>query len=614
MAKTIGVEDAKALVLAKIATGAKRKEAMQAVDRSYETYRDWMKSDPEFKAKVFEINENLARGDRNASVVPDFPEFCERYLKMPLPLHQLRAWDVINNRDPRELHESMTFQRGAEDASQVILNFPPDHAKSTVWSQNWITWLIHQNPEIRILVISKTRDMATKFLRVVKNHLTSGQFQAMHAAFAPEGGWKPDRDSGLAWREHQIYVTGQDPNQKDPTVQAVGIGGHIYGARADVVILDDCEDINNYSSYEAHAQWVAQEVNSRLTPENGRLVLVGTRVGPTDLYSHLRDEARTVEDEPTYTYFSQPAILEGETSPKLEDQTVLWPERMSAKVISRKRANFTDPRHFQLIYQQNDVADNAVFRAEAVRASVNGQRYPGPMVPGAPGHHPFGMQGLYVVGSWDPASSKGCNAMIVLAGDKQTQKRWVLDAWNMRGALPRDSIAKLKDWTVKYNIREWRIEKNALQEFITQLDEIRDFLSARGVKLVAHHTGRNKWDPNTGVETLAPLFDSCVDDIDGRIVAKPKGKGLIELPHTGKSTAVQEMVNQLIQWEPENKKLIQDLVMALWFAELGVRQWLHRGLGSRSHMKSRFTARGAIAGRTVVSIEEAHSRGLIHAV
>lgn len=611
MNKRIPVVEAKELVLQQIAAGARRAPAMQAVGRSVETYKDWMKNDPEFKRRVFEIKEALDRGERKASVVPDFPEFSERYLGMALPVHQLRAWDVLCGREPREFHESMNYQRGDEGDRQVILNFPPDHAKSTTWTVNWVTWQIHRNPEIRVIIVSKTQRLAKQFLLSIKQQLTNPRFEQMHAAFGPEGGWK---DDDLPWREDMIYVRGRDATQKDPTVQALGIGGQIYGARADLIVLDDVEDLTNYGSYEQHATWVAQEVNSRLDPEHGRLVIVGTRVGSMDIYRYLRDEAKTADDEPTFTYFSQPAILEGEHSPNLDEWRVLWPERMGVKVLRKKRAMFANPRHFSLIYQQNDVPEDAVFNAVAVEASINGQRYPGPMVPGATGHRERGMDGLYVVGAWDPASSAGCNAMVVLAGDKQTQKRWVLDAWNKRGALPRDSIAKLKEFTETYGIREWRIEKNAVQEFIVQLDEIKDYLASRGVRLVAHYTHGNKWDADKGVETLAPLFDSCVDIIDGRMVPKPKGRGLIELPHAGKNPAIRELTNQLKAWEPEAKRLVQDLVMALWFAELGVRQWLHGGAGQMSHMRSRFTTRGALRGRGVLSLDEVYRERGLHAV
>lgn len=570
--------------------------------------------------------------------MPDFPEFAEKYLFQPLPLHQLRAWDVLNGSEPRDFwapestaeepiqrYPLMQYQEGSEGTDQVILNFPPNHGKSATWTMNWVTWLINRDPSIRIIIVSKTQRLAKQFLLGVKQRLTHPRYEAMHAAFGPEGGWRSDdKADGLAWREDMIYAKGRDPSEKDPTVQALGIGGQIYGTRADLVILDDCEDLTNYGSYEQHANWVAQEVSSRLEPETeseaaGRLVVLGTRVGPMDMYRYLRDNAKTLDDEPTYTYFSQPAILENEHSSDWTTWVVLWPERMSPKVIRKKRSAFANGRHFQLIYQQNDVPDDATFPAEAVNASVNRQRFHGALTPGAPGQRREGMQGLYVVAGWDPASSAGYNAMVVVGVDKRhgaRAKRWVLDVWTRKGVYPAESMKRLEDWTKKYKVNEWRIEKNAVQQFITQLPEIRNFLTGQSSKLNEHQTNDNKWDPDKGVEaTLQPLFLAAVDIIEGRMIPKtygvqmteplPDGDGRIDLPSPNNCPGVDKLKEQLTTWEPEKKRQIQDLVMALWFAELGVRQYLRSGLGSQTHAHSKFTSRGAVARRGIYRFDQA---------
>ena len=620
----IPTTEAQELVLQRRAAGMGVAEAMKSVGRSYETWKDWRKK-PEFKKRADAISEKLKRGEKVASEVPDFPEFAEKYLFQPLPLHQLRAWDVLEGREPRDFwlvedgqkvqrFPLMKYQVGAEGTDQVILNFPPDHAKSMTWTVNWVTWLIHRNPSIRIIEVSKTQRLAKQFLLSIKQRLTHPMYEQMHAAFAPEGGWKSeDKADGLAWREDMIYVRGRDPQEKDPTVQALGIGGQIYGSRADVVILDDCEDLTNYGSYEAHANWVAQEVMSRLNPGVddgsgvGRLVVLGTRVGAMDMYRFMRDNAKTLDDESTFTYFSQPAILENEHSADWQSWKVLWPERMSAKVIRKKRSGFTNARHFQLIYQQNDVPDDATFPAEAVHASISKYRFHGPMTSNAPGHRAQGQQGLYVVASWDPASSAGYNAMAVVGVDKKygmKARRWVLDVWTKKGVYPAESIQRLKDWTRKYKVNEWRIEKNAVQQFITQLPEIRDFLTGQGCRLVEHETRQNKWDPNKGVEaTLQPLFLASVRLEDGRLVPvgqghqvdspAPDGDGRIDLPSPRQCPHVDTLNHQLTTWEPDNKKQVQDLVMALWFAELGVRAYLRGGIGSQTHFNGGFITRSA---------------------
>lgn len=614
MPKRISAAAAKEIVLDKIAAGSKVIPAMQSVDRTYETYRDWRKNDPDFKAKTARLREALDLGQKATSEVPDFPEFCARYLKKPLPEHHLRAWDVMCGREPRDFHDQMTYTPGAEPGRFMILNFPPDHAKSTVWNSEYVVWRIHRNPNIRIITISKSLRMAKKFLGQVKFMLTSPTYREMHAAFAPAGGWRSqDKGSSLAWRDEMIYVSNRTEAEKDPTVESLGIGGHIYGSRADLVICDDIADLSSAGQYESQAAYISQDVFSRLDKAHGQLVILGTRVGPMDIYRHLRENALTEDAEAFYSYFAQPAILEGEHGHS-STWKVLWPERLGPKAISQAKAAMTDRRRFEFVYQQRDVTDSASFPAAAVDASINRQRFHGPMVPGATGHRPQGMQGLYVIGSWDPASSAGHNAMIVLGTDKLSRKRWIIDVWDKKGAVPRETIGLLKEWTVRYNIREWRIEKNAVQEFIVQLDEIRDFLAVRGVRLSPHNTQRNKWDADLGVEgALVPLFLSCVDDIDGRLVAKPDGYGKIELPSPRNCPAVAELASQLKSWEPENKRQIQDLVMALWFAELGVREYLRGSLGDRTHMPSRYTPRDKLATQASFTMDELFGSGLVHA-
>lgn len=573
---------------------------MQSVGRARETYRDWRKTDAVFKAAADRVREDLKAGITTTSDVPDFPEFCERYLRLPLPRHHLRIWDVIRGLAPRDLRDSMRYQPGHDPGRYMIINVPPDHAKSTVWAKAYALWLICKDPNVRIGMVSKSASFARKQLGQIKFWLQNPElFPELHAAFAPEGGWKSDdKADGLAWRENMIYVRGRSQAEQEPTVEALGIGSQIYGTRFDVLILDDVEDFASAGQYEQHANWIGQEVFNRLHPETGQLIVLGTRVGVVDLYRHLRDEAKTWDEQPFYTYFAQPAIVENETSHH-DDWEVLWPERLDAAKIMRARSAMTDQRRFAFVYQQNDVPDEATFPTEAVNASANRQRYHGPMQGQVPGHRDRGMDGLYVIAAWDPASSAGRNAFVVEAVDRESKHRFVLDVWIKKGAVPRETIALLKDWTVKYGVKEWRIEKNAVQQFITQLPEIRDFLTQNGCRLVEHQTYGNKWDPNMGVEgTLVPLFLSCVDDVDGRLVAKKQATGLISLPSPAKSKHVAELMAQLKAWEPNNSKLTQDGVMALWFAELAAMRYLRAGSQGTSHTnQSRYTTRRSMAAR-----------------
>ncbi|WP_285647779.1 hypothetical protein [Lentzea sp. NBRC 102530] len=622
MQKTLDVIAAKRVVLDHLATGAKVNACMLKVNRSRETYRKWMADDAEFKKAVQEIRSALAKGEKAKTSVPDFPEFCEKYLNMPLPTHHLRAWDVVQGHEPRDFLPCMQYQAGKNPGRYLMMNFPPDHAKSTVWNVQYALWRIVKDPNIRIITVSKSQGMAKKFLRQIKFYLANANlYPALHAAFAPEGGWKnEDKSSGDAWRDDMIYVKGRDVAEKDPTVQALGIGGQIYGARADLILLDDIADIQTASDYEKQADWIGQEVFSRLDKQHGQLMILGTRVGAVDIYRWLRDEAKSA-GRPFYTYFAQPAILENSTGPT-EDWVVLWPERIDAEAIEDAKAAMTDPRRFSFVYQQEDVNEFSVFPPNQVEASVNARRFAGLMVKEglegwAPGHRERGMEGMYVVGSWDPASSSGRNAFIIGAVERGSSKRWILDVWNKKGVTSAVTIPKLKELTLKYKVNQWVVEKNAVQQFITQLPEIRNFLSANGSVLKEHTTTSNKFDPSMGIEgTLVPLFQSCVDPESGR--ALPDGHGLIELPSRrmgpGQNVHVHELCEQLKAWEPKNDKIVQDLVMALWFCELGMRNYLRGAQGDNTHLPGRFTSRRGVRSRVVIPFEEAAAKGMLHAV
>ena len=70
-----------------------------------------------------------------------------------------------------------------------------------------------------------------------------------------------------------------------------------------------------------------------------------------------------------------------------------------------------------------------MFSAEAVRGAVSGMRQIGKLIPGAPGHPRHDPKGMFVVAGLDPAMARN-TAAVVLAVERDTGKRWVLDVFN----------------------------------------------------------------------------------------------------------------------------------------------------------------------------------------
>lgn len=463
-----------------------------------------------------------------------------------------------------------------------------------------------------MLIVSKTESMAKKFLFGIKTRLTHPKYSEMQVKFGPPNGYD---NASEAWSQKMIYVSGEarDSGEKDPTVEALGIRGHIYGARADLIILDDTVDGTNAHDYEKQIDWIQSEVISRISA-SGCLLVVGTRLASKDLYLELRDARRYPDETSPWSYLSMPAVLQFADEP--EDWLTLWPKSNSPEIgakgemaeadasghfpkwdgkrLSKKRGRMT-PRTWALVYMQQQVNEDALFQPDALSASVNGNRLTGNIPRGMHGCRENGMDGLIVMAGLDPAMA-GCTAAVCIALDVQTQKRYVLDVSNQAGMSP-DGIRELiKSWTDKYGIVEWRIEKNAFQSMLTQDREVREYLTARGTLLREHHTGANKWAADFGVASLSMLWAGWKD-----------GRALIELPSTHRSEAVKSLIEQLVTWGPDiSKSQKTDIVMALWFTELACRDRLQAiGNSSRTHQKNPFATRADKRTQGVVRLWDA---------
>jgi hypothetical protein len=174
----------------------------------------------------------------------------------------------------------------------------------------------------------------------------------------------------------------------------------------------------------------------------------------------------------------------------------------------------------------------------------------------------------------------------------------------------RDNVKTL---TVMYGVREWYIERNAFQRFLTQDPELKLFLNSKGCQIREHYTTDNKYDADFGISAMASLFETCgepqKDNRGGPWTPTPE-KALIELPTTKNHAWVSELVNQLIIWQPSGMKAATktDLVMALWFAEIGIRKILDRNNIKRTHLQSQFMTSAQKQKQQVISLKDARER------
>lgn len=617
--KTYTMAAAKSRFLELLAEGMNINPALEKVGRQRKTYEEWRRNDPDFalradQARQLRAPREVKRGERIG-----FAEWRKKYLGIDTPLHQMQWVDILEGREPRDLHDSQTYVQGKRN--RLLVNCPPFHGKTVAITIDYVTYRLCMDPGFRVLLISAGQDLAKDFLFGIKQRLTSPDFIDLQLAYAPDGGWETTAES---WTDSKIVFgtevraqSGKAFHEKDANAIALGMRSKVYGRRCDLVIVDDGVDTTNVSEYAKQMKWLRQMVESRIEA-GGKLLVIGTRVSSVDLYSELMKPENYANGVSPWTYLASPAILEEGESP--EKHKTLWPWAQepwvrpedaeldeclcedtaactAGKVIAGKRMFARwDGRHLEmgpraansagdwsLIYQQRSVPEDATFPEYKVTLATNTIRLCGRLESDRVGHPYTGMHGKFVIAGLDP-SIKGFAGMLVIAVDRETNKRYLLNAWNLKAPTKDQLVKKMQEVTEHYDVDEWRVEKTGLLQFFTQDSAMRQWFNTRGVRFTEHTTGKNKWDSAFGVSSLANLFgeyDKSWDNPGGewREIAPP----LFEMPRHN-TDGVKALVHQLITWTPEldPAKIPCDMVMALWFAEIGAREHLGYGRGPGS--------------------------------
>jgi hypothetical protein len=606
----VRLREDKSKVIAHVETGIEVRAAIAMVGRKPDVLKKWL-TDPVF-AKNLEIARTagsdlmkVTLGSENGKNI-DFATFSKEFLGNEVFPHQQDWIDVLEGREPSWLHPSMSYEKG--NKNRILINVPPEHAKSTVITVGYSTYRIAMDSNVRIIVVSKTLNKAREFVYSIKQRLSHPRYAKLQQVYGPSGGWKEDSDT---WKTDTVYLgqEARDSSEKDPTLQALGIGGQIYGARADLIILDDVITTANAHEWEKQLDWLQKEVITRLG-KNGKLLIVGTRIGAVDLYRELRNPEHWSGGASPFTRLAMPAALEVHDDPK--KWITLWErsdrpwdgdedavpdedgyyQKWDGPALFSRRSEVTAST-WALVYQQQDIDDDAIFNPTIVNACVNRMRKPGPLRMGAAGH-PRDGQWVTLIGM-DPAMA-GKTALVVYAVDRQSGKRLVLDAYNMSDPTPGKIRAIIEDWINTYRPVELRIEINAHQKMYEVDEEFRQYLANKGVRFSSHFTGKNKWDTDFGVAAMQGLFGT----MNG---AKHNRDNLIELPDPQYHEGIKALINQLITWKPGTRNPT-DVVMALWFCEIKAKEMIQHSGNQIWHATSRFVTQRQMAKQAVVNLDD----------
>lgn len=481
-----------------------------------------------------------------------FERFYNRFSGQALPAH-CKAWvsAFCENRN-------------------LLLNVPPRHMKSSVFSM-WVPiWLLCRDRDERILLVSLTKESSKKWVAGIAEQLTLND-----DIVGTFGRFKPAKIGDAAWRPMSgtLMVSGRKKTTGvQYSVESRGSLQQILGMEATVVLVDDPTDAEIAEQTQANKRqmaWLQGEVFSRVetqtTESSGRAVVIGQRVHVRDLYGQLAAQKYERGDrigDALWKHINTPAILRWpDEDPENPEPLVLWPEKWTYDELMVTYERVGGHAVFSAMYQQQPVSDeDSVFLAEwwnrcrdYKRPGKQGVRTDGSFLP------------ISRVLSIDP-SVRQYHALVVadVLYDAARFVPVVLETKRWKGSQ-RSIIHEIERCLHEYAPDYFVFEDVS---FIQWLKEDPFYIALQSkTRVIPHQTGRNKGDASMGVESLAREVEF----------------GQIRLPY---GDDLGRQMSKLFEDEASAFPFgaTSDVLMAMWFIKWNYRKLVPMSIAS-GHMK-----------------------------
>jgi predicted phage terminase large subunit-like protein len=245
------------------------------------------------------------------------------------------------------------FARG--DIKKLMVFMPPQHGKSEGSTRRLPAYLLGQNPDARIAIVSYNAPKARKFSREIQRIIDSDDYRMIfpdtqlsgkNVTTLAKGNWLRNAD--------ECEIVGHRGGFK-----TVGVGGALTGEPVDILILDDVyKDAKTAWSpiiRSSIEDWYDTVAETRLHNDSQQLI-VFTRWHEQDLAGRLleKDGKFDAELNPDgWRVLTFQAIKEGAATEQDErrEGEALWECKHSLHNLQKIREK--NPHVFQSLYQQN---------------------------------------------------------------------------------------------------------------------------------------------------------------------------------------------------------------------------------------------------------------------
>ncbi len=408
--------------------------------------------------------------------------------------------------------QEYTLFGGDELSSNKLTMLPRAHLKSHMVA-TWCAWIILRHPEVTILYLSATAELAETQLLAIQQILSGN----VCMRFFPEY-IHPQEGLRKRWSQRKITIDHPARGQvRDPTVATAGLTTNTTGWHADIIVADDLVVPEN--AYTEEGRESVSKKSSQFTSirnPGGFTMACGTRYFPTDIYYTWMEQYYPVYDADG-TQIDTKAVWEVEEHKVEEHGVFLWPRTVrkdgkafgfNKQVLARIEAEYNDRTQFfaQYYNDPNDPQSNRISRNKFQYYDVRRLKKEG-------SNWFFKDKRLNIYAAIDFAFSLNKAAdytAIVVVGVDSDGNYYVLDVDRFKSNKTIDYFQHITSLHSKWKFKKIRAEVTVAQEVIVQ--SIKDFMKQYGLTIAVdeHRPSRAEGSKE---ERIAAALEHLYDDM-----------------------------------------------------------------------------------------------------
>ena len=393
-----------------------------------------------------------------------------------------RVYGDIHKEVFRWLQESGS----SEGALNKLLLLPRAHMKSHCVAV-WCAWYITNNPEVTMLYLSATAELAEKQLFDIQNILESPTYQRYWPDMI-----HPDEGKRTKWAVAKIAV--DHPKRKkegirDWTISTAGLTTNTTGWHADVIVADDVVVPDNAYTEDGRKKVIAaMSQMTSIRNAGGFTVACGTRYHPADIYDTWKKQKRFVYDEETQEIIGEQSIWDIKEHVVEDEGLFLWPRAVredgkafgfDINILAGIKAEYEDKTQFfaQYYNDPNDPGSNRIGRDKF-------QYYDQRHLKMSGGDWYFKDRRLNLYASIDFAFSLNKNAdstAIVVIGIDCDGYVYILDIDRFKTDKSIEYFKRVAQLHSRWEFRKLRAEVTVAQKIL--VNDLKDHIRREGMRL-----------------------------------------------------------------------------------------------------------------------------------